>query len=316
MPPDDYALLLKELKGLLAGRPAARFAIIGYTPIALDLVSFFHETGEADRLLGIFANGGPALRTKPLSVLKELAPEVAVIAADEDKELLLEEALPFLTPATCVRFGGYGHFQFRDEVFSRTTAGAFVPSLANGYPHTLPHLYQVMVNAARLDLRGVIVEFGMFKGGTTYLLSRFAEALGKDWPMLGFDTFQGFPPRRSALDMYDHPDCVFTDERAVRGFLSHRKVEVVAGDVCTTVQRLKQEDIVLAFVDTDNYSSACAILDVIRDRVVVNGAIVFDHFTGRNRHKYTLGERIAAKSLLSDPRYFNLHDTGVFFRQR
>ena len=74
--------------------------------------------------------------------------------------------------------------------------------------------------------------------------------------------------------------------------------------------------IVLAFVDTDNYTSANAALDAIQDGVQVGGAIVFDHFTARNRFVYTLGERMAAERLLDDPRYFNLHGTGVFMRQR
>jgi hypothetical protein len=58
---------------------------------------------------------------------------------------------------------------------------------------------------------GAVAEFGMFKGDTTMFLSRIIERLGADWPVIGFDTFDGFPPRRSPLDMYDHPDCVFTD---------------------------------------------------------------------------------------------------------
>lgn len=316
MSPTEHALFLGELRQLLTTSPSDRFALVGYTPLALELEAFFRDCGEEARLLGIFAVQGPAARVKPLAALGEHQPEVVIIAGDEEKETLLEQALPWLQPRTLVRFGGYGHFQFQDPVFRQILYSAFVPSLANGYPHTLTHIYQILSNAARLQLQGVVVEFGMFKGGTTYLLSRFVEALGRDWKVIGFDTFHGFPERRSPLDMYAHPDCVFKDEQAVRGSLAHRRIEVVTGDVCATAKRLSEEEIVLAFVDTDNYSSARAILDVIQDRVVVNGAIVFDHFTGRDRHKYTLGERLAAKALLADPRYFHLHDTGVFYRQR
>ena len=49
---------------------------------------------------------------------------------------------------------------------------------------------------------------------------------------------------------------------------------------------------------------------------MVGGAIVFDHFTGVNRFRYTVGERIAGLPLLDDARYFHLHGTGVFYRQR
>jgi O-methyltransferase len=116
--------------------------------------------------------------------------------------------------------------------------------------------------------------------------------------------------------MYDHPDCVFTDLPAVQGYLGGRNVEIVSGDIVETCQRLKDEDVVLSFLDTDNYSSARAALEVVKTRTVVGGAIVFDHFTGVDRFRYTLGERMAGSVLLDDPRYFHLHDTGVFYRQR
>ena len=48
---------------------------------------------------------------------------------------------------------------------------------------------------------------------------------------------------------------------------------------------------------------------------MAGGAIVFDHFTGTGRFRYTLGERIAGRALLDDPRWFHLHGTGVFYRQ-
>jgi hypothetical protein len=248
--------------------------------------------------------------------LKRTACDVLVVASDEDKQDILLAALPYVQGAPKVIVAGDGHLAFRDPVYNRERALLLVPSLANGYPHSLPHLYQCLVNASRLGLCGVVAEFGMYKGGTTMFLSRVIERLGEEWPVIGFDTFCGFPPRRSPLDMYDHPDCVFTDLEAVRRYVAGRNVEIVAGDIVATAARLATEDVVLSFVDTDNYSSARAALAVIQERTVVGGAIVFDHFTGNNRFRYTIGERIAGLPLLNDARYFHLHGTGVFYRQR
>lgn len=310
-----------RLKEELVHRPAsAQVAIVGYTTAALDLVGVFAALGCQHRLLGIYCNraagaqNGPRSEVHALTQLAQDEPELVVIASDEDKEDLLIAALPYLTPRTKVLIGGFKHFAFRDEIFEKTTATAFVPSFANGYPNSLIHIYQCLKNAARLDLAGVVAEFGMFKGGTTMLISRFIEAFNKEWKVYGFDTFDGFPAPRSPLDMYAHPDCVYLDLPSVRGFFEGRNVEVVPGDVVDTVKVLADKDIVLAFIDTDNYTSASRILDLITDRIVVGGAIVFDHFTGRDRFLYTLGERIAAKRLLNDLRFFNLHDTGVFLR--
>lgn len=148
------------------------------------------------------------------------------------------------------------------------------------------------------------------------LMAKFIRRLGAPWKVVGFDGFAGFPPRRSPLDMYDHPDCVFTDLAAVKRYLSDENVEIVVGDIVETAKRLSNEQVVLAFMDTDNYTPASAALDVIQDRMAVGGAIVFDHFTGIARFRYTLGERLAGKRLLKDPRFFHLHGTGVFFRQK
>ena len=78
----------------------------------------------------------------------------------------------------------------------------------------------------------------------------------KDWPVIGFDTFGGFPPRRSPLDMYQHPRCNFTDLAAVRRYLGRRDIEIIVGNIAGTCRRLDGEDLVLTFIDTDNYTPA------------------------------------------------------------
>lgn len=292
----------------------ATIAILGMTPATLELRGRLASLALQDRFAGVYAASPGDGGLKPLSALESDKPAVVIVASDERKEDLIVAALPFLSPSTKLIIGGFGHFGFRDEIFDREVGAAFVQSFANGYPNSLIHIYQCLKSAARLGLHGAVAEFGMFKGGTTMLISRFIEALGQDWKVYGFDTFGGFPAPRSPLDMYAHPDCVYLDVDTVRRFFTGRNAEVVQGDVTETVSILKDQDVVVSFIDTDNYTSATRILDILTDRVVIGGSIVFDHFTGRDRFLYTLGERLAAKRLLDDPRFFNLHDTGVFLR--
>lgn len=211
---------------------------------------------------------------------------------------------------------GYAHYAFHDRLFDQIRTQLVPPSLANGYPNCLIHIYQCLCNAARLGLSGTVVELGTFKGGTTLFIAQVIEKLGTNWPVLTLDSFAGFPPRRSPLDMYDEPECVFTNAEAVRSLFVGRDVEIVIGDITQSCGRLRNLDLVLTFFDTDNYSPATAALQIVRERTVLNGAIVFDHFTGVDRFRYTLGERLVALPLLDDNRYFNLHGTGVFMRQR
>jgi O-methyltransferase len=317
---EDYAKLLEDTqRELLAGTGPA--AVLGLTPVTLRLLASLAPAGLDRAVQAVYApgdaDGSPPLTVpvRPLPALREADCRVLVVAADTEKEDLLCAALPFIAGTPKVIVAGYGHLGFRDRVFVEEQAQLLVPSLANGYPNSLVHLYQCLANAARLGLSGAVAEFGMFKGGTTMFLSRVIERLGAKWPVIGFDTFGGFPPRRSPLDMYDHPGCVFTDLAAVRRYLDGRDIEIIAGDIARTCRRLEGEDLVLTFIDTDNYTPASAAIDVVRERTVPGGAIVFDHFTGTDRFRYTLGERIAGRALLDDPRWFHLHGTGVFYRQ-
>jgi O-methyltransferase len=316
---DDVTKLRAKLREEVAARPpGTNVAIVGWTPAAIEIAADpVFSTGAAS-FLGIFVPGKSTMQApvKPLDQLAAEQPEVVVIAEDAGKESLLEAVAALLPPETKLLIGGFSHFAFRDEIFDRVRRELFIPSFANGYQHSLVHLYQCLQNAHRQGLKGVVAEFGMFKGGTTMLLSKFIEEIGADWKVFGFDTFNGFPPRRSALDMYAHPDCVFLDVDLVKAVFAGRNVEVVEGDVVQTVSHLQDQDLVLSFVDTDNFSSANAIIRVIAARTVVGGAILFDHWTGHERHLDTIGERIAARALAADERYFYLHGTGVFLRQR
>ena len=53
-----------------------------------------------------------------------------------------------------------------------------MPSYATGSPYTREHSFNCLKAAARAGLRGAIVEFGAFKGGTTARLARVAAHLG------------------------------------------------------------------------------------------------------------------------------------------
>lgn len=321
MQPGDYDQLLSDTLDAIT-RGASSVAILGFNEIGLKLVGSLQQAACDSAIRAIYTSNpvGESLRCGVnllrMSSLSDTEHDLLVVAADAEKEELLSAALPYVVGAPKVIVAGYAHFQFRDPRFQRILSNLLVPSLANGYPNTLVHLYQCLTNAARLELSGVVAEFGMFKGGTTMFLSRVIRELGMNWPVLGFDTFTGFPKRRTMLDMYDHEGCVFTDLAAVRRYVEAENVEIVTGDIVETCKRLDRESVVLAFVDTDNYSPATAVIEVLSRRTAVGGAIVFDHFTGVNRFRYTLGERMAAASLLNDDRFFNLHGTGVFYRQR
>jgi O-methyltransferase len=296
------------------------FGIVGADPAGL---AFVERVGRnlpscTIRWYGESALALAAGHSYPLAQLASDKPSVIIVAEDARKEAVLLEARRHIDEyRPVVLLAGYAHYGFHDELFELTLADLHVPSIANGYPNTLVHLYECVTNAARLGLDGAIVEFGVFKGGTTMFLARVAHALGQRWRVIGFDTFGGFPPRRSSFDMYSHPGAVFRDFEAVERYLGSEGIELIRGDIVETASRLGETPVVVGFIDTDNYSSARAAIGALRENVVVGGAIIFDHLTGVARFRYTLGERMAAREMLADDdRYFNLHGTGVFLRMK
>jgi O-methyltransferase len=297
--------LLDETLLALAEEPVDEIALLGRTADALWLEAQLRQVGPWDVTVHQKDSFG-ALASVGL----------LVVCDDAGKEELLRQAAQTTgTPPPRVVLAGTAHLEFADPVFAELEAPALVPSYATGHAHTRVHLYQCLKTAAAVGRRGAIVEFGAFKGGTTVWLAETARALGlEDCPVFGFDSWSGFPPRRSLLDLYEHPRCVFTDQAAVAAYCEPYGIELIAGDISETAHALGERPVLLAFLDTDNYSPALAALEVVREQVVEGGAIVFDHFTTTADYVRTVGERMAAREMLSDDRFFHLHGTGVFLK--
>lgn len=243
--------------------------------------------------------------------------DIVALAVDADKERYLRLIAEHAVHRPRIVLAGYRHYEFRDPLYTDALDALEAPSLANGYPNSRVHLFECLRNAARRGLDGVVVEFGIFRGGTTQFLCEAISRLGQKWTVIGFDSFNGFPPREHVLDLYDHPDLYEISYEEVVSRMRGRRVEIVPGDIRRTAAKaLADRPVLVAFVDTDNYSSGLAAIRAVRDQIVPGGAIVLDHYTGIDRFLRTIGERMAAQDLLgSDPRFFNLHGTGVFIRQ-
>lgn len=308
--------LVSELaEHLAAGR--TRVAIIGLTREALAVAAAAYGLGGDAAIFDPDPLAGGHPWGAPWPELAASAPDVVVVAADRDKERLLRaaaDAFDGTSPLPHVVLSGLGHQEVRDSVFDELEAPALVPSYATGHPHTRAHLYDCLKSAAAHGRSGAVVELGAFKGGTAVWLAKAVSRLGlRDAPVIAFDAWDDFPPRRSLLDLYEHPRCVFRDLHAVRQSTETYGIELVPGDIFETAPaRLAREAILLAFVDTDNYSGARAALAVIVPNLVMGGAIVLDHFVTTPDYAYTVGERIAATEAIQDAGLLHLQGTGVF----
>jgi O-methyltransferase len=314
-----YKDLLKEVADVAEIAPAHSVALVGVAEVCRRLSADLtrqHLHDAVAIVLELDATRGSC----DLTALRNPSIETVVVAADAQKDQILRRlqtvlAAPPLAPRVVV--AGYEHLEFRDPTYEAVLRELDEPSLANGYTNCRVHLFECLKNAARRGLNGAVVEFGMFRGGTTMFLYETTRRLNAHWKIIAFDSFAGFPERRDVLDLYDHPDLAMVSLEEVRTRFAATDIQIIEGDMRdTAAPTLGDTPVVLAFVDTDNYSSGKAAIEAVRDRVVVGGAIVLDHFTGSDRFVRTIGERIAATELLvADARYFNLHGTGVFLRQ-
>jgi O-methyltransferase len=310
--------LLEGLSSYLAAGEL-RVAVLGLSGEALGVLDGAESLGAAAAIFDPDADPGIHPRLLSWADLTDFGPQVIVIASDERKEDLLSAAASALdsTPVPHCVLAGLGHQdRAEDPLFEQLEAPALVPSYATGHPYTRAHLYDCLRDAATHGRSGAIVELGAFKGGTSVWLAKAARGLSLDSsPVIAFDFWDGFPPRRSLLDLYEHPRCVFRDIDAVRAYTRSHDIELVPGDIYETVpDRLADEPVLLAFVDTDNYSGTRRALEVILPNLVAGGAIVLDHYFTTDDYIYTVGERIAAREVLGESGLLNLHGTGVFLK--
>lgn len=296
---------------------ASQIALLGFTPATLAVRRALIAAGLEHRILGIYVPSEPSdTDCKPLAALAESPHDLLVIGVDAAKAELLDayrhEVGERENPPAVV-LAGTAHLAYADPAFNELNQPALVPSYATGSPYTREHLFQCLQAAAANGLRGAIVEFGAFKGGTTAWLARVANHLGLDnCPVIGLDSWSGFPPRRSVLDLYEHPRCVFTDLDAVRAYTEPFGVRLIAGDIADTYRQLEGQPLLLCFFDTDNYSPTRAALQLCARQLVSGGNVVFDHVATLPEYIDTLGERMAAYEVLPQLGFLHLHGTGVF----
>lgn len=307
------------------GNGARRIAIWGPDAVGVELMAALSRSGmtalvsliltddDSPKLSDVF--GIPAVAPDELA---ESEIDTLVVTSDLQKADHLKRAAQILDKQTSnhfprVIFAGSRQYDFVDPVFTEIVKSSPVKSKAGGYDSMLIHLYQAIRSIALRRLNGDVAEFGVFQGGTTVLLARMLSHFGHPARIYGFDTFAGFPPAASLLDLYSDNKCEFADFDTVQRYCAPFNIDLIQGDIKTTSSRLRETDLVLSFFDTDNYSAARAALEICVRRTVIGGFIAFDHYYSPSWPK-TLGERIAACELLDRPNWFGLHGTGLFVR--
>ncbi len=183
-----------------------------------------------------------------------------------------------------------------------------------GYPNMLIHIYQSIRYLISNKIEGAVAEFGVYQGGTSAFIAKTLRTFGSSCRIYGFDTFAGFPERKNVLDLFRERKYEFAEYETIRNYLEPLGVELIRGDISNTFKRIEGIPLIFTFFDTDNYTPTRDALELCYEQTVKGGIIAFDHYYCDEKWLNTIGERIAAKQVLSQKNMFNLHGTGIFLK--
>lgn len=167
-------------------------------------------------------------------------------------------------------------------------------------------LYRKIIN-----LPGDLIELGVFKGGGIIQFATFRELLEneKSRKIIGFDVFGEFPLADNKADEIFREKWIKETENSfltideVYSSFKHKKIEnieLIKGDIAETlpkyIERHPHLKVALLHIDTDIYAPSKVGLELLYDKVVKNGVIIFDDYG-------VAGETEAVDEFLQDKDY-------------
>ena len=124
---------------------------------------------------------------------------------------------------------------------------------------------------SQVELDGLYLEFGVFKGTTINLIS----SEKKDKIIYGFDSFEGLPEDWTARE----PKGTFDVEGNFPQV--NKNVRLIKGWFNNTLPNFVEEhseNCAFIHVDSDLYSSAKTVFSFLKDRIISGTVIVFDEY--------------------------------------
>lgn len=187
-------------------------------------------------------------------------------------------------------------------------------------------LYQLIREAQRRDLKGDIVECGVWNGGAAAMMARsYKDAVGKDERSIWlFDSFEGLPlpgerDGKSMVEYYFKGLCKGDLENVKVIFnklaVPFDNVKIVKGWVKDTLQVNTIGQVVLLHIDTDWYESVKTTLDHMYDKVVIGGYIVVDDFLFHDGCRDAVLDFLKERGLDGKVQIIKVDRSAVYFQK-
>jgi len=300
----------------------SKMIFIGINMIVIQLLGELNNKGLINYIQGIVDDNENYMNKNILGItvhsfdeLKDMNYDTIIIPYDSKKEEVINKFLQHEDRIIKIICSGSENYLFSDMYFEKILASCSVKPKSGGYPNMLVHIYQSLEYLSENRIFGDIVEFGTYQGGTTVFMAKVLQHFNNPSKIFGFDTFSGFPPKKSSLDMFNDKKYQLTDFNTVQRYCSPYNIELIKGDICETCEILKEKTLSFAFFDTDNYSATKKALETCYDLMITGGIFAFDHYYSPGWIQ-TLGERLAIKQVLKGKPIINFHETGIFIKMK
>ena len=158
---------------------------------------------------------------------------------------------------------------------------AFKANAANQQERSLGLRLNTLVWAAEhaVNLEGDFVECGVWKGFCSAVIADYLDFGELSRTFYLYDTFEGIP---AEYDTEKHDSPLFAEEglfeNVVQRFQRHPNVRVVKGAVPQSFAEAAPEKIAFLHLDMNSSKSEIEALEVLFDRIVPGGVIVFDDY--------------------------------------
>jgi len=189
--------------------------------------------------------------------------------------------------------------------------------------HRLKVLYKLSKKINKENIKGDIIECGVYNGGSAAMMMIPQLGLKETRDIWLFDSFEGLPPPTKNDGTFEQENyyegwCKGTIQRVEEIFkhfrIPEKRTHIVAGWFENTfpLQLSNINQIALLHIDADWYESVKICLETFYPKVSSGGYIEFDDYGKFSGCKKAIQEYVSSNNIKTE---FITHDNGMYFKK-
>ncbi len=149
-------------------------------------------------------------------------------------------------------------------------------------------IFQIDIFKSIIDVKGDICEFGIFKGNSLNRLILLRDFYSKEKKIFAFDTFKQIRLNKNHIDFKNYNKFLNQSKNKQLSFYQLKKklirknmfskVQLVKGDVLSTLKKTKLKKLSYVLLDLDIYEPTKYVLNYIWPKMQKKGIILLDNY--------------------------------------